>query len=240
MQLCISQLCKLSSEYSSSVPKPINRKDVEAPDLNEKAAPTFPECRRLFAFSLFHNNLVAAWALLPPPQLEPGLVTGTGAGLGVWADGSTSRSHRAEPRCGREGKGRLLFCVTPLFPGKGTAPRGVAGAGLDVLHALLVSFAFGRAVRELEAQLEYERVRREKLESQLDDYRAEISQLRESRGKTRTPSASSAVSATPAPLGMAQTLLPVACSCFFPLRFPGTMLGNTGENCYSFQLGTLK
>lgn len=107
MQLCISQSCKLSSEYSSSVPKPINRKDVEAPDLNKKAAPTFPECRRLCAFFLFHNNLVAARALLPPPQLEPGLVTGTGAGLGVWADGSTSRSHRAEPRCGREGKARL-------------------------------------------------------------------------------------------------------------------------------------
>ncbi|NWI62680.1 ANR42 protein, partial [Todus mexicanus] len=35
-----------------------------------------------------------------------------------------------------------------------------------------------KAVRELEAQLEYERVRREKLESQLDDYRAEISHLR--------------------------------------------------------------
>ncbi|NWY68495.1 ANR42 protein, partial [Erithacus rubecula] len=36
-----------------------------------------------------------------------------------------------------------------------------------------------KAVRELEAQLEYERVRREKLESQLDDYRAEINQLRQ-------------------------------------------------------------
>ncbi|NWW46696.1 ANR42 protein, partial [Pedionomus torquatus] len=36
-----------------------------------------------------------------------------------------------------------------------------------------------KAVRELEAQLEYERVRREKLESQLDEYRAEISHLRE-------------------------------------------------------------
>ncbi|NXH16250.1 ANR42 protein, partial [Bucco capensis] len=35
-----------------------------------------------------------------------------------------------------------------------------------------------KAVRELEAQLEYERVRREKLESQLDNYRAEISHLR--------------------------------------------------------------
>lgn len=116
--------------------------------------------------------------------------------------------------------------MTDLFPGKGTAPRGVAGADLDALHALLVSFAFGRAVRELEAQLEYERVRREKLESQLDDYRAEISQLRESGEKTHTPSASSAVSATPAPLGTAQRPLPVACACFFPLRFPGTVLGN--------------
>ncbi|NXN28203.1 ANR42 protein, partial [Nycticryphes semicollaris] len=36
-----------------------------------------------------------------------------------------------------------------------------------------------KAVRELEAQLEYERVRREKLESQLDDCRAEINHLRE-------------------------------------------------------------
>ncbi|KFO83534.1 Ankyrin repeat domain-containing protein 42, partial [Buceros rhinoceros silvestris] len=35
-----------------------------------------------------------------------------------------------------------------------------------------------KAVRELKAQLEYERVRREKLESQLDEYRAEISHLR--------------------------------------------------------------
>ncbi|XP_062343505.1 ankyrin repeat domain-containing protein 42 isoform X3 [Cinclus cinclus] len=49
-----------------------------------------------------------------------------------------------------------------------------------------------KAVRELEAQLEYERVRREKLESQLDDYRAEISRLRQGRGKTRTASAASA------------------------------------------------
>ncbi|XP_054044017.1 ankyrin repeat domain-containing protein 42 isoform X3 [Rissa tridactyla] len=46
-----------------------------------------------------------------------------------------------------------------------------------------------KAVRELEAQLEYERVRREKLESQLDDYRAEISHLRESLEKTRVPPA---------------------------------------------------
>uniref|UniRef100_A0A8C5TM46 Ankyrin repeat domain 42 n=1 Tax=Malurus cyaneus samueli TaxID=2593467 RepID=A0A8C5TM46_9PASS len=48
-----------------------------------------------------------------------------------------------------------------------------------------------KAEKELEAQLEYERLRREKLESQLDDYRAEISQLRECRQKTRTPSATS-------------------------------------------------
>ncbi|XP_014813813.1 PREDICTED: ankyrin repeat domain-containing protein 42 isoform X1 [Calidris pugnax] len=46
-----------------------------------------------------------------------------------------------------------------------------------------------KAVRELEAQLEYERVRREKLESQLDDCRAEINRLRESLEKTRVPPA---------------------------------------------------
>ncbi|XP_064889039.1 ankyrin repeat domain-containing protein 42 isoform X4 [Columba livia] len=44
-----------------------------------------------------------------------------------------------------------------------------------------------KAVRELEAQLEEERVRREKLESQLDEYRAEISRLRDSLAKTRGP-----------------------------------------------------
>lgn len=37
MQVCISQSCKV--EYSSSAPKPISRKGVEAPDVNEKAAP---------------------------------------------------------------------------------------------------------------------------------------------------------------------------------------------------------
>ncbi|NXX88125.1 ANR42 protein, partial [Centropus bengalensis] len=36
-----------------------------------------------------------------------------------------------------------------------------------------------KAVKELDAQLDYERVRREKLESQLDEYRAEIRHLRE-------------------------------------------------------------
>ncbi|KAJ7399173.1 hypothetical protein BTVI_117552 [Pitangus sulphuratus] len=46
-----------------------------------------------------------------------------------------------------------------------------------------------KTVRELEAQLEYERVRREKLESQLDDYRAEISHLKESLEKTSIPPA---------------------------------------------------
>ncbi|XP_062423351.1 ankyrin repeat domain-containing protein 42 [Rhea pennata] len=43
-----------------------------------------------------------------------------------------------------------------------------------------------KTVKELEAQLEYERVRREKLESQLDDYRAEIGHLRKSLEKTPT------------------------------------------------------
>ncbi|XP_019384089.1 PREDICTED: ankyrin repeat domain-containing protein 42 [Crocodylus porosus] len=40
-----------------------------------------------------------------------------------------------------------------------------------------------KMVRELEAQLEYERVRREKLESQLDDCRAEMARLKECLGK---------------------------------------------------------
>ncbi|XP_063250503.1 ankyrin repeat domain-containing protein 42 isoform X3 [Prinia subflava] len=53
-----------------------------------------------------------------------------------------------------------------------------------------------KAVRELEAQLEYERVRREKLESRLDDCRAEIRQLREGRGHARTASAASAEAET--------------------------------------------
>ncbi|XP_049679422.1 ankyrin repeat domain-containing protein 42 isoform X3 [Accipiter gentilis] len=68
-----------------------------------------------------------------------------------------------------------------------------------------------KAVRELEAQLEYERVRREKLESQLDDYRAEISHLRESLEKTRIPPAVPVVSATRTPQCVGQRLLPVAC-----------------------------
>ncbi|KAM9601948.1 ankyrin repeat domain-containing protein 42 isoform 5-T5 [Morphnus guianensis] len=69
-----------------------------------------------------------------------------------------------------------------------------------------------KAVRELEAQLEYERVRREKLESQLDDYRAEISHLRESLEKTRIPPAVPVVSATQTPQCVGQRLLPVACA----------------------------
>ncbi|XP_065688913.2 ankyrin repeat domain-containing protein 42 isoform X2 [Patagioenas fasciata] len=44
-----------------------------------------------------------------------------------------------------------------------------------------------KAVRELEAQLEEERVRREKLEGQLDEYCAEISRLRDSLAKTHIP-----------------------------------------------------
>ena len=79
-----------------------------------------------------------------------------------------------------------------------------------------VSFAFGRAVRELEAQLEYERVRREKLESQLDDNRAEISRLRESLEKTRIPPALPLVSATQTP-PMRGTEATACCLCMFVL-----------------------
>lgn len=69
-----------------------------------------------------------------------------------------------------------------------------------VRSVLFVPFAFGRAVRELEAQLESERVRREKLESQLDGCRAEIGRLRESRGRTRSPAALPPVSGRTAAL----------------------------------------
>lgn len=61
---------------------------------------------------------------------------------------------------------------------------------------LFVPFAFGRALTELEAQLESERVRREKLESQLDACRAEIGRLRESRERAHSPAALPLVSGT--------------------------------------------
>uniref|UniRef100_A0A663EJU2 Ankyrin repeat domain 42 n=1 Tax=Aquila chrysaetos chrysaetos TaxID=223781 RepID=A0A663EJU2_AQUCH len=95
-----------------------------------------------------------------------------------------------------------------------------------------------KAVRELEAQLEYERVRREKLESQLDDYRAEISHLRESLEKTRIPPAVPVVSATQTPQCVGQRLLPVTCACMFSLRFSGMVLANTGVKVLgAFSLG---
>lgn len=43
-----------------------------------------------------------------------------------------------------------------------------------------------KVIKELEAQLEYERLRREKMEGQLDDYRAEIAHLRASLEKVKT------------------------------------------------------
>lgn len=114
------------------------------------------------------------------------------------------------------GSTALLSVVTDLFLSKGTGPRVIARAGLHVLHALLVSFAFGRAVRELETQLEYERVRREKLESQLDDYRAEISHLRKSLEKTHVPPALPLVSATQTP-PVSGTEATARCLCVFVL-----------------------
>ena len=44
-------------------------------------------------------------------------------------------------------------------------------------HCISTSVILYRAISELETQLEFERERREKLESQLDDYRAETSHL---------------------------------------------------------------
>ena len=44
-----------------------------------------------------------------------------------------------------------------------------------------------KTIKELQGQLEYERLRREKLECQLDEYRAEVDQLREMLEKIRAP-----------------------------------------------------
>ncbi|XP_070221297.1 ankyrin repeat domain-containing protein 42 isoform X3 [Bos mutus] len=44
-----------------------------------------------------------------------------------------------------------------------------------------------RTIKELQGQLEYERLRREKLECQLDEYRVEVDQLKEMLEKTQVP-----------------------------------------------------
>ncbi|XP_014441936.1 ankyrin repeat domain-containing protein 42 isoform X1 [Tupaia chinensis] len=44
-----------------------------------------------------------------------------------------------------------------------------------------------KTIKELQGQLEYERLRREKLECQLDEYRAEVDQLREAQEKIQLP-----------------------------------------------------
>ncbi|XP_036994488.2 ankyrin repeat domain-containing protein 42 isoform X1 [Artibeus jamaicensis] len=44
-----------------------------------------------------------------------------------------------------------------------------------------------KTIQELQGQLEYERLRREQLECQLDECRAEVDQLRETLGNTRVP-----------------------------------------------------
>nr|XP_014347404.1 PREDICTED: ankyrin repeat domain-containing protein 42 isoform X2 [Latimeria chalumnae] len=49
------------------------------------------------------------------------------------------------------------------------------------------SICFTRTIHELQAQLEYERLRREKLECQLDDYRAEIGHLNKCLEKQQAP-----------------------------------------------------
>uniref|UniRef100_G1LF83 Ankyrin repeat domain 42 n=1 Tax=Ailuropoda melanoleuca TaxID=9646 RepID=G1LF83_AILME len=46
---------------------------------------------------------------------------------------------------------------------------------------------FEKTIKELQGQLEYERLRREKLEGQLDEYRAEVDHLRETLEKIQVP-----------------------------------------------------
>lgn len=218
-----ASLYYVSCRCSSSVATPIDRKEIEARDVNEEAASDLSRTS-LLCFSSFCNNCFAPWAFCPSPQLEldlghrlsqtppPGSVCGKTSPsrgqialstvescssellLRVW-----SLEHIVPPPSTAGVRRTALASGTNLVLSKGTGPRGAARAGWDVLHALLVSFAVGRAVRELEAQLEYERVRREKLESQLDEYRAEISHLRKRLEKTCIPPAFPVVSATQMP-----------------------------------------
>lgn len=53
---------------------------------------------------------------------------------------------------------------------------------------------FDRTIQELQSQLQYERLRREKLESQLDECRAEVDQLRETMQDTQVPNFMAVVS----------------------------------------------
>ena len=55
--------------------------------------------------------------------------------------------------------------------------QSVFNNALPCKHCISTSVILYRAISELETQLEFERERREKLESQLDDYRAETSHL---------------------------------------------------------------
>uniref|UniRef100_A0A8C3RU55 Ankyrin repeat domain 42 n=2 Tax=Chelydra serpentina TaxID=8475 RepID=A0A8C3RU55_CHESE len=71
-------------------------------------------------------------------------------------------------------------------------------AGADIVNRLgLPVLVFGRMISELEAQLEYERVRREKLERQLDEYRAKTSHLKECLEKLPLTPTISGVSVCP-------------------------------------------
>uniref|UniRef100_A0A8C3RHM0 Uncharacterized protein n=1 Tax=Chelydra serpentina TaxID=8475 RepID=A0A8C3RHM0_CHESE len=74
----------------------------------------------------------------------------------------------------------------------------VTEAGADIVNRLgLPVLVFGRMISELEAQLEYERVRREKLERQLDEYRAKTSHLKECLEKLPLTPTISGVSVCP-------------------------------------------
>lgn len=68
--------CRLSFEYSSSVAKPINRKDVEKTDVNEKAAPTPPEYQ-FYDFPVIYFLCCLDYSL---PRTWVGLVSGSVCG----------------------------------------------------------------------------------------------------------------------------------------------------------------
>ncbi|KAM4845875.1 ankyrin repeat domain-containing protein 42 isoform 2-T2 [Thomomys bottae] len=66
--------------------------------------------------------------------------------------------------------------------------RHLGGITEEDLKQKKEQLEFEKTIKELQGQLDYERLRREKLECQLDEYRAEVDQLKENLEKTQVPS----------------------------------------------------
>ncbi|KAL0629814.1 hypothetical protein AAY473_003142 [Plecturocebus cupreus] len=83
------------------------------------------------------------------------------------------------------------FCIfvedLTLLPRLECSGMITANCSLDLLGSRGPPPQFPRTIKELQDQLEYERLRREKLECQLDECRAEVDQLRETLEKIQVP-----------------------------------------------------